>query len=196
MAECQRIGAFKLWCWRRCLRVPWKAKRSNQSISKEIYTEYSLEGLLLKPKCQYFDHLMGTADSLERMLMLGKIEGRRRRGWQRMRWLDGITDSKEMNLGKLQKMVRDREAWSAAVHEDWESPIRLGDWKTSRRMRRRRNMERACLWSAHRQGWLNVNVRGTKTERSSQTPKSLLYTCKEMEACHEESDDWDYWYSP
>ena len=116
MEECQRIGAFKLWCWRRCLRVPWKAKRSNQWILKEISPEYSLEGLMLKLKLQYFGHLMQTVDSLEKTLMLGKIKGRRRRGWQRMRWLDGITDSKYMNLGKLGEMVSDREDWCVAVH--------------------------------------------------------------------------------
>ena len=117
-------------------------------------------------------------------LSLGKIEGRKRRWWCRMRWLDGITDSREMNLGKLQKMVRDREGWSAAVHEDWKSQIWFRCWTTTRRRKRRRSVERVHLWSAHRQQWLNVNVRGTKTKRSSQTPKSLPYTRKEMEACH------------
>ena len=114
-AERQRIDAFELQCWRRLLKVPWTARKSNQSILREINPEYSLEGLMLKLKLQYFDHLMQTEDSLEKPLMLGKIEGRRRRGHQRMRWLDGISDVMNVNLGKLQEMVRDREAWHAAV---------------------------------------------------------------------------------
>ena len=129
-AEHWGIDAFEMWCWRRLLRVPWTARRSNQSILKEISPEYPLEGLMLKLKLEYFDHLMQRAASLEKTLMLGKTEGRRRRGWQRTRWLDSIIDSMDMSLSKLWEMVKDREVWHAVAHKVPKGQTRLSDWAT------------------------------------------------------------------
>ena len=157
-AEPWRIDAFELWSWRRLLRVPWKARRSNQPISKEVNPEFSLQGLMLKLKLQYFGHLMQWADSLEKTLMLGKIEGGRRKGRQRMRWLDGIINSMGMNLGKLQEIVKDRKAWYAAVHGIEKSQTWLGHWTTKLVWRQRDEFTVAKVTSSRLRNKLSGNI--------------------------------------
>jgi len=193
-AECQRIDAFELWCWRRVFRVPWTAMRSNRSILKEINPKYSLEGLMLKLKLQYLGHLMWITDSLERTLMLGKIEGRRRSVWQKMRWLDGINDLMDMSLSKLWVVVKDREAWCATFHRVTKSWTWLSDWTTTKLPSRlisetlsrvfngvhpfhpfKSLAAHSGLWDIYQGHWQSARMNNQDLVRIHQTPVSSWY---------------------